>query len=50
MKKSLYDYQEETASDIFNRMNSKEIKGAYLGFNTRYRKNNYIFISCRTFI
>ena len=31
----LYDYQEKTANDIFNRINSGEIKGAYLGFDTR---------------
>lgn len=34
MKTNLYDYQESTASDIFNRMNKGEIKGAYLGFET----------------
>lgn len=30
----LYDYQEKTADDIFNRIRNKEIKGAYLGFDT----------------
>ena len=30
----LYDYQEDTAKDIFKRMDSGEIKGAYLGFDT----------------
>lgn len=30
----LYDYQEKTANDIFNRIDSGEIKGAYLGFDT----------------
>ena len=34
MKTKLYDYQDRTAEDIFNRMNSGEIKGAYLGFDT----------------
>ena len=34
MKTVLYDYQDKTAKDIFNRMNSGEIKGAYLGFDT----------------
>lgn len=33
----LYDYQEKTANDIFDRINSGEIKGAYLGFDTRHR-------------
>ena len=30
----LYDYQESTATDIFNRIEKKEIAGAYLGFET----------------
>ena len=30
----LYDYQESTATDIFNRIENKEITGAYLGFET----------------
>lgn len=34
MKTILYNYQEKTANDIFKRMNSGEIKGAYLGFDT----------------
>ena len=34
MKTILYDYQEKTANDIFKRINSGEIKGAYLGFDT----------------
>lgn len=34
MLTKLYDYQEKTANDIFKRMNSGEIKGAYLGFDT----------------
>lgn len=34
MKTILYDYQDRTAKDIFNRMNNGEIKGAYLGFDT----------------
>ena len=34
MLTKLYDYQEETANDIFNRINGGEIKGAYLGFDT----------------
>ena len=34
MYTKLYDYQEKTAKDIFERMNSGEIKGAYLGFDT----------------
>ena len=34
MKTILYDYQDKTASDIFNRIDTGEIKGAYLGFDT----------------
>ena len=34
MRTKLYDYQDKTAKDIFDRMNSGEIKGAYLGFDT----------------
>ena len=34
MKTVLYDYQDKTAKDIFDRMNGGEIKGAYLGFDT----------------
>ena len=34
MLTKLYDYQKETADSIFHRMNSGEIKGAYLGFDT----------------
>ena len=34
MKTKLYDYQEETASDIYKRMLDKEITGAYIGFET----------------
>ena len=34
MYTKLYDYQEKTAKDIFERMDSGEIKGAYLGFDT----------------
>lgn len=34
MYTKLYDYQEATANDIFNRINNGEIKGAYLGFDT----------------
>lgn len=34
MKTVLYEYQRETVDDIFNRMNTKEITGAYLGFDT----------------
>jgi hypothetical protein len=36
MQTKLYDYQEETASDIFNRICDNKIRGAYLGFDTRY--------------
>ena len=42
MKTKLYDYQENTATDIFNRMCKNEIRGAYLGFDTGTRKNYYI--------
>ena len=35
MKTVLYNYQDKTAKDIFDRMNRGEIKGAYLGFETR---------------
>ena len=45
MRTVLYEYQETTASDIFNRMDSKEIRGAYLGFDTGTRKNCYVAIS-----
>jgi SNF2 family DNA or RNA helicase len=34
MKTNLYDYQEKTAEDIFQRISNKEIIGAYLGFDT----------------
>lgn len=34
MLTKLYDYQKETANDIFKRINCGEIKGAYLGFDT----------------
>lgn len=34
MKTILYNYQEKTANDIFKRMLAKEIKGAYIGFET----------------
>lgn len=34
MRTVLYDYQEKTANDIFNRMETGELKGAYLGFDT----------------
>ena len=34
MYTKLYDYQEKTAKEIFERMDSGEIKGAYLGFDT----------------
>lgn len=34
MHTKLYDYQEKTAKDIFERMDNGEIKGAYLGFDT----------------
>ena len=34
MKTLLYKYQDDTATDIFNRMLSGSIKGAYLGFDT----------------
>lgn len=35
MHTKLYDYQAETANDIFNRMTSTEIRGAYIGYETR---------------
>ena len=34
MLTKLYDYQGSTATDIFNRIENKEITGAYLGFET----------------
>ena len=34
MKTKLYKYQEDTAIDIFERIKSKKIQGAYLGFDT----------------
>ena len=34
MLTKLYDYQEETANNIFERIDDGEIKGAYLGFDT----------------
>ena len=36
MRTVLYDYQKETSDDIFNRISHGEIKGAYLGFETRH--------------
>lgn len=35
MRTVLYDYQEATASDIFNRMAIGEIRGAYIAYQTR---------------
>ena len=34
MKTVLYDYQEKTARDIFERIDTEEVTGAYLGFDT----------------
>ena len=34
MKTKLYEYQEQTANDIYNRISEGEIRGAYLGFDT----------------
>lgn len=34
MLTKLYDYQENTARDIFERIKNREIRGAYLGFDT----------------
>ena len=34
MRTKLYDYQEKTSTDIFKRISSGEITGAYLGFDT----------------
>jgi SNF2 family DNA or RNA helicase len=34
MKTKPYDYQAETADDIFSRISENEIRGAYLGFDT----------------
>ena len=34
MHTKLYDYQEDTARDIFNRIANKEITGAYIGYET----------------
>ena len=34
MRTKLYNYQEETANDIFRRICENEIRGAYLGFDT----------------
>ena len=34
MKTKLYNYQKETADDIFRRICENEIRGAYLGFDT----------------
>lgn len=50
MYTKLYDYQEKTAKDIFERIENGEIKGAYLGFDTRYRKDSNFFISSRKII
>lgn len=41
MKTLLYDYQADTAQDIFNRIKSKEITGAYLGFDTGTGKTEF---------
>ena len=48
MLTKLYDYQEITANNIFNRMKRDEIRGAYLGFETGTRKNSYGIICCRS--
>lgn len=45
MKTTLYDYQEKTANDIYNRMAKGEIRGAYIAYQTRRWKNSY-FSSC----
>ena len=37
MRTTLYDYQEKTANDIFERIKYGEISGAYLGFDTGTR-------------
>lgn len=37
MRTKLYDYQEKTANDIFNRMYTDEIRGAYIAFETGVR-------------
>ena len=34
MRTKLYDYQVDTANDIFLKMNTTEQRGAYLGFDT----------------
>ena len=34
MQTKLYDYQEKAANDIFKRIETGEIRGAYLGFDT----------------
>lgn len=36
MYTKLYDYQEKTSNDIYKRIVSKEITGAYIGYETRY--------------
>lgn len=50
MRTKLYDYQDKTAEDIYNRMCNKELKGAYLGFQTGVRENSNIVICSGTFI
>ena len=34
MRTKLYDYQDKTAKDIFDRMSNTDQRGAYLGFDT----------------
>ena len=37
MRTKLYDYQEKTAKDIFKRMCEREIRGAYIAYETGVR-------------
>lgn len=50
MLTKLYDYQEKTSNDIFNRIIEGEIIGAYIGYDTRYGKDNNFVVYCRKII
>ena len=46
MKTVLYDYQEKTANDIYERIRTREIRGAYIAYETGVRKNSYLSFCC----
>lgn len=48
MRTKLYDYQENTAKDIYNRMSEGELTGAYIGYETGVRENRHVSFCRRT--